>query len=367
MDPIPHFELNRQHTKLAPALEEAYNRVLGKGWFVLGDEVKAFEHAFSEYHGLPHCVTCANGTDALEMALAVAGVGGGDEVVVPANTWVSVAEAAVRLGALPVFADTVPGEYTIDPSSVERCLSEKTKAVIVVHQFGLPVRLDGLQSLKAKHGFALIEDCAHAHGAEYQDKKVGTFGDMACFSFYPTKNLGCLGDGGGVITGDDGLAEKLRLLGNHGQVIRDDHRMVGRNSRLDELQAAFLMVKLKHLDRFNKRRRAIASAYRSGLDRSMYRVPAVSDTLFSVFHQFVIQTEDRERLLGHLAKHGVKTAIHYPSLIPDMPPYRSFRSDPEGLPVSTSEKDKVLSLPMFPELTDEEVQSVVHALNHFRG
>lgn len=364
---IPHFDLSRQHQQLAPALEQAFGRVVGNSWFILGEEVKAFEKLFGEYLGVSHCIGCGNGTDALELALAGLGVEVGDEVIVPANTWVSVAEAVVRLGGLPVFADSLPGEYTVDPASVERCISGGTKAVIVVHQYGQPARLDAIVELCKRRKLALIEDCAHAHGTEYNGRKVGSFGDAACFSFYPTKNLGCLGDGGAVATSWSDLAETIRRMANHGQTKRDVHLLRGRNSRLDEMQAAFLRLKLGHLDLWNIRRRAIASNYSSGLDKSMYRLPPNGDPHYAVFHQYVIQTDERERLIQHLEQSGIGVAIHYPRLICDMAPYTQFRKDPEGLVVGTQEKSMVLSLPIFPELTDEEVLKVIHALNTFRG
>lgn len=364
---IPHFDLSRQHQQLEPALEQAFRRVVGNSWFVLGEEVKAFEKLFGEYLGVSHCIGCGNGTDALELALAALGVGVGDEVIVPANTWVSVAEAVVRLGGLPVFADSLPGEYTADPASVERCISGATRAVIVVHQYGQSARLDAISKLCRHHKLALIEDCAHAHGAEYNGRKVGSFGDVACFSFYPTKNLGCLGDGGAVATNRPDLAETIRRMANHGQTKRDVHLARGRNSRLDELQAAFLQLKLGHLDLWNIRRRAIAASYSSGLDKSMYRLPPNGDPHYAVFHQYVIQTEDRERQIQHLKQCGIGVAIHYPQLISDMAPYGRFRKDPDGLVVGAHEKSMVLSLPMFPELADEEILKVIHALNTFRG
>ncbi|MEQ8417639.1 MAG: DegT/DnrJ/EryC1/StrS family aminotransferase [Imperialibacter sp.] len=364
---IPHFTISRQHQKLRCALDDAYDRVLSKNWFVLGEEVKAFEKEFGEYLGVKHCIGCGNGTDALELSLRAAGIKTGDEVVVPANTWVSVAESVINVGASPVFADALPGEYTIDPASVQRCISKTTKAIIVVHQYGQPAHLNELLEIRDAHKLVLIEDCAHAHGAVYQGKNVGTSGDFGCFSFYPTKNLGCLGDGGAVVTDNDEYASSVRLLGNHGQHTRNVHKVAGRNSRLHELQAAFLRSKLPMLDQWNTRRRSIATHYMHGLDRSMYRLPSMGDPDYAVFHQYVIQTDDRENLIRHLDRAGVGAAIHYPALINEIFPYQSFRTDPEGLLVGSSEKSSILSLPMFPELADDEVQKVIHTLNNFRG
>ncbi len=367
MSQIPHFDLSRQHQSLKAVLDKAYERVMNRSWFVLGEEVKGFEQEFGEYLGVAHCVGVANGTDALELSLKAAGIQLGDEVIVPANTWVSVAEAVMNVGASPVFSDSLSGNYTIDPTSVERCISPATKAIIVVHQYGQPAMLDALLKLRDRYGLLLIEDCAHAHGAMYAGKNVGTFGDFGCFSFYPTKNLGCLGDGGAVVTNNELYANSLRLLANHGQPSRNSHRLVGRNSRLHELQAAFLRAKLQFLDQWNTRRRSIATVYTNGLDRSMYLLPSTGDPHFCVFHQYVVQTEDRERLIGHLNSSAISTTIHYPEPITNLAPYKNLRKDPEGLAVCQKESAAILSLPMFPELSNEEVKAVIHALNNFRG
>jgi len=364
---IPFFDLSRQHNHLQQPMEQAFQRVVMRSRFIMGEELGEFQRLFAEYLGVTHCVGCGNGTDALELALGVAGIVAGDEVIVPANTWVSVAEAVLRAGGVPVFADSLPGEYTIDPASVVRCITPRTRALIVVHQYGLPARLDELLPIRDSHQLTLIEDCAHAHGAEYGGKKAGTWGDFGCFSFYPTKNLGCLGDGGAVVTNKDWHAEKLRLTVNHGQPVRDVHQMAGRNSRLDELQAALLNVKLRHLGGWNSRRKSIAAMYTEGLDKSLYSTPFFLEHSDHVFHQYAIQTDDRAGLARHLEQHAIQTAIHYPHPIHKMAPYSSFPVDPEGLTVAESESRRLLSLPIFPELTDEEVRSVVRVLNQFRG
>lgn len=364
---IPFFDLTRQHAALQQPMELALQKVLKRNWFIMGEELREFERLFAEYLGVAHCVGCGNGTDALELALEAIRVQPGDEVIVPANTWVSVAEAVVRAGCVPVFADSLPGEYTIDPSSVVRCVSPRSKAIIVVHQYGLPARMDELMAIRDKHKIFLIEDCAHAHGAEYGGKKVGSLGDFGCFSFYPTKNLGCLGDGGAVVTNNQLHADRLRLTVNHGQSARNAHQIAGRNSRLDEIQAAILNVKLRHLDLQNKRRKSIAATYTDGLDKSLYSTPFIPEHSDHVFHQYVVQTDDRDRVIRHLETQSIQTAIHYPATIHSMVPYNSFPTDREGLAVAESEKSKVLSLPVFPELTDEEIRRVINALNQFRG
>jgi len=364
---IPFFDLGRQHAGLQQPIEQAMQKVVKGNWFIMGEELGEFERLFAEYLGVAHCIGCGNGTDALELALEATGIQPGDEVIVPANTWVSVAEAVIRAGCVPVFADSLPGEYTIDPSSVVRCISAKSKAIIVVHQYGLPARMDELLAIRDQHKLFLIEDCAHAHGAEYGGTKVGSLGDFGCFSFYPTKNLGCLGDGGLVATNSHAHSDRLRLATNHGQFSRNKHEIAGRNSRLDEIQAAILNVKLSHLDGWNKRRKSIATMYTDGLDKSMYATPFIPEHTDHVFHQYVVQADDRDRLIRHLEEQSIQTAIHYPATINSMNPYGSFPVDPEGLAVAESEKSKILSLPVFPELTDEEIRRVINALNQFRG
>ena len=363
MTSIPFFDLSRQHDALSEQLKDAWERVLEKNWFILGEEVKQFEASFAAYLGVDHCISCGNGTDALELALEAGGIGHGDEVIVPANTWVSVAEAVLRRGAAPVFADSLAAAYTIAPESVIRCLTPKTKAIIVVHQYGNPARMDELTSIAKTHRLLLIEDCAHAHGAEYHGKKIGSLGDFGCFSFYPTKNLGCLGDGGAVVTNSYKKSEQIRLIANHGQLGRNIHEKAGRNSRLDEVQAAFLNVKLPYLDRWNQRRRDIAATYKSGLGRVATILPAHANHAPSVFHQFVVLVANRDAVADHLRKRGIGTAVHYPSLISDMAPYAHFRNDPAGLTISEKEKIGLLSLPVFPELTNEEVAYVVRNFN----
>ena len=362
MSNVPFFDLTKQHHQLAKELQNAYEGVMKRSFFVLGEGVKRFETAFAGYNGVQHCVSCGNGTDALELALEAGGIGLGEEVIVPANTWVSVAEAVLRRGAVPVFADSLAAEYTIAPESVVRCLSPKTKALIVVHQYGNPARMDELISVAKTHGLLLIEDCAHAHGAEYAGKKVGSLGDFGCFSFYPTKNLGCLGDGGAVVTNSGEKAEQIRLIANHGQLGRDIHVSAGRNSRLDELQAAFLNAKLPYLDQWNERRRDIAAWYFRNLP-DKYILTVSTEQSGPVYHQFVIQCEERENLMARLRSAGIETAIHYPELISNMKPYSRFRRDPKGLPIAEKERQLILSLPIFPELREEEVERIVEELN----
>lgn len=362
MTSIPFFDLSRQHDALSEQLKNAWERVLEKSWFILGEEVKRFEASFASYLSVGHCISCGNGTDALELALDAGGIGYGEEVIVPANTWVSVAEAVLRRGGVPVFADSLAAEYTIAPESVIRCLSPKTKALIVVHQYGNPARMDELISIAKTHGLLLIEDCAHAHGAKYHGKKVGSLGDFGCFSFYPTKNLGGLGDGGAVVTNSDERAEQIRLIANHGQLGRNIHDRAGRNSRLDELQAAFLNAKLPYLDQWNQRRRDIAARYFKNLP-DKYVLPLSSVQSSPVFHQFVIQCQERENLMARLRSAGIETAIHYPELISGMRPYARFRRDQKGLPVAEEEKQFILSLPIFPELREEEVGRIMEELN----
>lgn len=360
MNKIPFLDLGREHAPILNELNEAVQRVIRRGSYILGEEVDSFETAFAAFVGVDHCIGCANGTDALELALAVEGIGVGDEVIVPANTWVSVAEAVVRIGARPVFADSLPLEYTIDPASVRRLISDDTRAVIVVHQYGTPARLNELLQIKNESRLVLIEDCAHAHGALYEGRRVGGFGDYGCFSFYPTKNLGALGDGGAITTTSDEKALLLRALVNHGQRDRNQHLIVGRNSRLDEMQAAVLRVKLRYLETWNSRRAETAQRYMKALQTSGLVFPVWQKEAFPVFHQFVIQTGSRDRLQRHLQAYGIGTAIHYPRLIPEIEPYGVFAKD--ALPVAESECGRILSLPAYPSLSESEQDCIVEAI-----
>lgn len=359
---IPFFDLKRQYSDLKSEIDAAMLQVLDKGWFIGGEVVKQFEDNFAHYVGTEHCVGCGNGTDGMELILRAYGIGPGDEVVVSAFTWISDAEVVSLVGAQVVFADVLPGTLCIDPVQLEKAITPKTKAIIAVHLYGLPCEMDEILSIARKYDIKVIEDCAQAHGATYKDQKVGSIGDAGAFSFYPTKNLGAYGDGGAVVTNDEKLAQKIRLLANHGQSERDTHVIEGRNSRLDVVQAAVLDVKLKYLDGWNDRRREIAAAYNTALENTEMIRPVAPDHSAHVYHLYVVQTASRDELLKHLEGKGIKTAIHYPKALNQMEVYGYLNLKERNFPIASQAAAEVLSLPVFPELKGEEIEAVTAAL-----
>lgn len=355
---IPFFTLDRQHMALKSELENVYAKVVESGQFILGEEVSKFEHNISEFIGVHHAISCGNGTDALELILQGLGIEKGMEVIIPSNTWMSVGEAVVNSGGIPRFVDVERGNHVLDLDKVDSLVSKNTFAVIAVHQFGYPIDLKSFKTKMESQNIFLIEDCAHAIGAMVGETKCGSFGDAAAFSFYPTKNLGALGDAGAVVTSNEELAERIRLLSNHGQVTRDSHVIAGRNSRLDELQAAILNLKLRYIDLYNKKRNEIASMY---IKHANITSNHLSNNLKHVYHQFVVQHERRDELSQYLNGKGIGTAIHYPESLADM---KIFRSK-DLTPIATETSKTILSIPIFPELTDEEVGYIIEKINSF--
>jgi dTDP-4-amino-4,6-dideoxygalactose transaminase len=358
---VPFANFRRTVDALRPELDAALARVLDSGWFLLGSEGDQFEREFSAWVGTEHAVGCASGTDAIELALRALGVGAGDEVVTQANTCVPTVAAIARAGATPVLCDVEPDAATIDPRSLERALSPRTRAVIPVHLYGQVGDIHAVAELASAAGVGVIEDCAQAHGAAAGDSAAGTVGIAGAFSFYPTKNLGAFGDGGAVVTSDAQLDERLRLVRQYGQADRYHHVAEGVNSRLDELQAALLRVRLAHLDRDNSRRVAIAGHYAEALAGTavepLHRLPDRTH----VFHLFVVVTPERERFQAALEDQGVSTLVHYPRPIHGHAPYEALGSGPAPLPNAERLADQVVSLPIYPELTDAEVEHVADA------
>ncbi|MEL6559138.1 MAG: DegT/DnrJ/EryC1/StrS family aminotransferase [Bacteroidota bacterium] len=358
---IPFFTLDRQNKALKSMIDQAFEEVMSQGRFILGGKVHAFEEKFASYIGADGCVSCGNGTDAIELILEGLEIQRGDEVIIPDNTWMSLAEAVKRVGGVPVCCDVDQHTFNLSPTSVSQSITDRTFAIIVVHQYGRPADIDELLQIKKDRNLYLIEDCAHAAGAKLGLKNCGNLADAASFSFYPTKNLGAFGDGGAVVSNNEKLLERVRLLGNHGQLSRDQHLLLGRNSRLDELQASFLSVKLSQLDSFNRKRQTIAAKYRELLhDVDAIRLPEAFEG--HIYHQFVIVTEERESLMTFLSDQGIGTAIHYPSTISSMD---IIGIDQKQNHVAKELSDKVLSLPIFPELTMEEVTFVAKAIRRF--
>lgn len=360
MTTVPFFTLERQIAALRPKLDAAVARVLDRGSFVLAAAVEEFETSFARACGAGYAVGVASGTDALELALRAVGVGPGDEVVTAANTCIPTIAAIETTGASPVLADVEEDTATLDPAAVEAVLSRRTRAIVPVHLYGQCADLDPILELAREHGIKVVEDAAQAHGASYRGRPPGSFGDAAAFSFYPTKNLGAFGDGGAIVTNDPDVAERVRLLRAYGERSRYDSVAHGRNSRLDELQAALLSVKLPHLDTWNTRRRRLAALYHKRLAGTSVRLPVEADRGTHAWHLYVIRSDRRDELRSALAEEGIGTLVHYPRAVHQHPAYR--RLDTGDLARSESLASEVLSLPLFPELTDEEAVLVAETV-----
>ena len=355
----------RQYLAHKSEIDSAIAGVLNSGRYILGEEVKAFESEFAAYIGAKYGIGVGSGTDALHLALAACEIGTGDEVITVSHTAVATVAAIEQAGAKPVLVDIEPDFYTMDPRKIETAVTSKTKAIIPVHLYGQPVDLDPIVEIAGKYGLRVIEDCAQAHGAAYKDKRVGSHGDLACFSFYPTKNLGALGDGGMVVTGQPELAQRLRLLREYGWAERYISRFPGWNSRLDEVQAAILRVKLRHLNRDNAARAAIASMYRDGLNGCGMSLPTCRQAATHVYHLYVISTPRRDALKQHLKDHGISALIHYPVPVHLQPAYQGRLADGDDLLETERAAGEVLSLPIYPEFSRTDVQLVIEAVKSF--
>ena len=346
-------------------IDEAIKRVLESGRYILGDEVLAFEREFASYIGVRHAVGAGSGTEALHLALTACGIGDGDEVITVAHTAVATVAAIELTGAIPVFVDIEPDYFTLDPDQLENAITSRTKAIMPIHLYGQPADLEAILSVAQRYGLRVIEDCAQAHGATYRGKRVGSWGDMACFSFYPTKNLGAIGDGGAVVTNDPDLADKVRHLREYGWIERNISSIRGWNSRLDELQAAILRVKLQYLDADNNRRRRIAALYDELLAESDLIVPRRRVDATHVFHLYVVKSIERDNLLAQLRANGVGGMVHYPVPVHLQPAYAERLRGSHNLPNTERVAKEILSLPIYPELTDAEVEKVVAACERY--
>ena len=352
-------DVNQPH---AEAIREAVDRVLRSGWYILSAETEAFESEFAAFCGARHCVGVANGLDALSLSLRAMGIGPGDEVIVPSNTFVATWLAVSHVGATPVPVEPDPGTFNIDPDRVEAAVTPRSRAIIPVHLYGQPADLTPLLDIARRRGLRVLEDAAQAHGARYRGKRIGADGDAVAWSFYPGKNLGALGDGGAITTDDANLAARLRLLRNYGSTVKYQHEVVGYNSRLDELQAAILRVKLRTLERDNQHRAGVARAYLSGLDGAGVRLPLVPAYADPVWHLFVVRHARRDELARRLRQSGVATAIHYP-VAPHLQPAYADCGLPRGaLPIAEALQAEVLSLPMSPRQTADDTRAVVQAV-----
>lgn len=347
------------------AIDDAIRRVLESGRYILGEEVRAFEEEFASYVGVRHAIGVGSGTEALHLALAACGIGAGDEVITVAHTAVATVAAIELCGATPVFVDIEPDYFTLDPNELESVITARTRAIIPVHLYGQPADLGAITAVAERRGIRVIEDCAQAHGATYRGKRVGSWGDLACFSFYPTKNLGAIGDAGAVTTNNAELAEKVRYLREYGWAERNVSQMSGWNSRLDELQAAILRVKLRFLDTDNERRRRIASLYDELLAESDLTLPRRREDATHVFHLYVVRSSERDDLLKRLEANGVGAMIHYPAPVHQQPAYIGKNIFADGLTHTEQICREILSLPIYPELTDEEVEKVAEACGSY--
>lgn len=362
---IPQFDLTRQYAGIETEVEAAVRRVLRGGRFILGTEGQALEAELAALLGVGHALGVASGSDALRLVLQAAGVGPGDEVVTPAFSFVASATAVLQVGARPVFADIDPATLTLDPDRAAAAVTERTRAIVAVHLYGLPAAMGPLRALADARGLALVEDAAQAIGATLGGRPVGSLGTAAAVSFYPTKNLGACGDAGLVATADAELAFRVRRARSHGDAGKYDHVSLGWTSRLDELQAAILRVKLRHLPGWTEARRRIAARYSAGLAGCPLALPPAPPGARHVFHQYTVRTRRRDALARHLAQAGIGTACHYPAPIPGQPLFRELGHDPDAFPAARAAAREVLSLPCFPELGDEEVDEVVAAVRAF--
>ena len=356
--------LGRQFELYQEEYEAAALRVLRSGWYVLGPEVEAFEKAFSAYVGRKYCIGVGSGLDALTLSVRALGIGAGDEVIVPANTYIATVLAITANGATPVFVE--PDDcFTLDAARIEAAITPKTRAIMVVHLYGQAAQMDAICRIAKAHGLRLVEDCAQSHGAKFGGTMTGAFGDAGCFSFYPTKNLGAFGDAGAVVTDDEELEGTLRMLRNYGSEKKYYNKLVGVNSRLDELQAALLRTKLSHLKELNAERERIAAAYLSGIQNPAIRLPKQRENANHVWHQFVIETEDRDGFQQYLADHDIQTVIHYP-IPPHLAECYQYLGCKEGdFPITEHMAKTVLSLPMFNGMREDEVQYVIDMVNKY--
>ncbi|HTR30448.1 MAG TPA: DegT/DnrJ/EryC1/StrS family aminotransferase [Puia sp.] len=359
---VPFADLYAQYLSIKKEIDQAIATTIKNSAYIGGQAVKDFETAFAGYLGIGHVIACANGTDSIEMLLKAYGIGEGDEVIVPAISWISTSEAVSSVGATPVFADIDEDYFTIDPVQLEKAVSSRTRAIIPVHLYGQPADMPAIMQVATAHGLVVIEDCAQAHGARIGGKTAGTWGHASSFSFYPGKNLGAYGDAGCMATDDPAIAEKVRMISQHGQKGKHNHIMEGRNSRLDGLQAAILLAKLPYLEKWTEARIAHTKTYDSLLrDVDLTTPPARRDARH-VFHLYVIRTADRDRVQKSLSDAGVETAIHYPTALPFLPCYSHRNFTPGHFPVAYSCQNSILSLPLYPEMQDSAIQYVCGVL-----
>ena len=362
---IPFVTFRPMERELNDDIRTAFDRVFTRSWYIEGVEDEAFEKAFAEYCGTKYCVGVGNGLDALMLALKALGIGEGDEVIVPSNTYIATALAVTYVGATPVFVEPDIRTFNIDPALIEAAITGRTKAIMPVHLYGQACDMDPIMAVAKKYGLKVVEDCAQAHGATYKGQKIGSFGDAAGFSFYPGKNLGALGDAGAVVTDDKELADKIRALGNYGSDYKYHHIYLGNNSRLDELQAAFLAAKLPLLENMNAERRRVAKLYTEGINNPKVITPYVNPDCVPVWHIYGIRCAERDALEKYLNDKGIGTNKHYPIPMHMQECYKDLNIPQGALPVAEEISATELSIPMYYGMTDEEIQYVINAINEF--
>ncbi|MGO9138833.1 MAG: DegT/DnrJ/EryC1/StrS family aminotransferase [Syntrophales bacterium] len=361
---IPMVDLKRQYQNLKTDIDAAIQKVLEDCQFILGPNVAALEKEIAAYHGVSHAIGVASGTDALLLSLRACGIGAGDEVITTPFTFIATADVISLLHAIPVFADIVTDTFNIDPGKAEEKITDRTKAIIAVHLFGHPADMDPICTLAAKYNIRVIEDCAQAFGAIYKGEKIGTRGDCGCFSFFPSKNLAGYGDGGMIITSNEEMAKNLRLLRNHGSAVKYHHSTLGYNSRLDEIQAAIIRVKMKKIEEFNDKRRINADIYSALIKRDDITLPRELPFCRHVYHQFTIRSKDRDSIMKALHNENISSAIYYPVPLHRQEVFSRQNILTENLTNSEICAAEVLSLPMFPELEKEEIERVSNVINH---
>ncbi len=362
---VPFVSFKPLEKVLDKELREAFERVYESSWYIGGKEDSLFEEEFADYCNTKYCVGTGNGLDSLMLSLKALGIGVGDEVIVPANTYIATALAVTYVRATPVLVDPDINTFNIDPNKIEERITSKTKAIMPVHLYGQPCDMDPIMDIAKKHNLYVVEDCAQAHGAIYKGKKIGTFGDAAGFSFYPGKNLGALGDAGAMVTDDSEIADKVRALGNYGSDYKYHHIYKGNNSRLDEMQAAFLRVKLRMLDETNEDRRRIANRYLNEINNPKIILPTVPDYCQPVWHVFGIRCEDREKLEKYLNDNGIGTNKHYPIPVHLQDCYKDLGYSEGDYPMAEEISTTELSIPMYYGMSDDEIEQVIRLVNSF--
>ena len=364
---IPLVNIVAQYESIKDEMDTAIAEVIESGAFIRGPALDEFEHSFAEFHGGGYALGLGSGTDALHMAVRSFGISEGDEIVTVPNTWISTAFSASYVGARPIFVDIDPETYQMNPSALERVLTDRTRAIIPVHMFGHPAPMDEIMEIARANNLRVIEDVAQAPLAKVSGRLTGTIGDIGCYSFYPSKILGCYGDGGAILTTDIEIAEKVRVLANYGQTHPFNHQKIGWNSRLDTLQAAVLKTKLRYLPQWTHRRRQIAAIYSDFLDAERIKLPREGLGVEAVYHLYVVQVENRDQCVDFLRQKGIMAQVHYPLSIHMQPCYLELGYNQGDFPVSEQLARRSLSLPIYPEMTESEIERVVSALNHFVG